>query len=197
MRFCKKILSVYLCCDDKARVTCMITVFNISVNVQMTTLFFTFWINLCGIFLHPLYVSVVNMDVNASDKHIVMSVKIFTDDLETVLHNKYGIEGWIGTPNEHGDGRRLVREYVNERFSITVNRNEKLALSTDSIAIVEDATWFYMKGISSQPIRFVEIDNRLLTDFFSKQTNLVIIGTGGEEKGYKLDRKKHKIELSL
>ena len=146
---------------------------------------------------HPLYVSVTNMDIDASNGNITMSVKIFTEDLETVLHNKYGIDGWLGTPSEHRDGRRLVGAYLNERFSITVNQGEKLTLSTDSITIVEDATWFYMKGVSPKTIRYLEINNRLLTDFFDKQVNLTIIGMPGGERGYKLDKKKYKIELSL
>ena len=160
-------------------------------------LFFTVWLNFCSIFVHPLYVSITNMDIDARKGSVVLSISIFTDDLETILHNKYNVDGWIGTPGEHRDGRRLIREYVNERFSIVVNNDEKLDLATDSMTIVEDAMWFYMKGTSKKTIRRMEIDNRLLTDFFSRQTNLVIINTGRDEIGRKLDRKNHKIELSL
>ena len=158
---------------------------------------FILWINFCSILVHPLYFSVINMDVDATEKRIAMSIRIFTEDLETILHNKYNIEGWIGTPHEHRESRRLLREYVNERFTAEVNHSEKIGLTVDSMVIVEDVMWFYMKGAARQTIRYMKIDNRLLTDFFEKQTNLVIINTGREEKGYRLDRKKHKIELSL
>ena len=58
--------------------------------------------------------------------------------------------------------------------------------------------WFYMKGVAKQKISRIEIDNRLLTDFFFKQNNLIIISIlGKNEKGHKLDRKNHKIELFL
>jgi hypothetical protein len=149
------------------------------------------------VFAHPLYVSVTNMDIDVQRGNIVLSIRIFTDDLETILHNKYNVDGWIGTPNEHRDSRRLLREYVDERFSIVVNSGKKLVLATDSMAIMEDAMWFYMKGTANKVIWNMEINNSLLTDFFAKQTNLVIIGIGRNEKGYKLDRKTHKIELSL
>ena len=160
-------------------------------------LFLAAWLNFCSIFAHPLYVSITNMDVDAQKGNIVLSIRIFTDDLETILHNKYNVHSWIGTQSEHSDSRRLLREYVNERFSIVVNDGEKLDLATDSISIVEDAMWFYLKGTSKKAIRRMEIDNRLLTDFFAKQTNLVIINTGRNEIGRSLDRKKHIIELSL
>ena len=160
--------------------------------------FLTVWFNFYSILLmHPVYVSVTNMDVDAQKGSIVMSVRIFTDDLETILHNKYNVDGWIGTSHEHRDCRRLLREYVNERFYVIVNNGEKLSLLTDSITIVEDATWFYMKGTSKKNIRRVEINNRLLTDFFAKQTNLVMIGTGREVKPFKLDRKNYTIDLSF
>ena len=161
-------------------------------------LLFTVWINFCGSFLaHPVYVSMTNMDIDSQKGDIVLSIRIFTDDLETILHNKYNVHSWIGTPNEHRDSRRLLGEYIHERFSVAVNNGKKLDLQTDSITIADDCMWFYMKGTAQQTIRHVEIDNRLLTDFFSSQTNLVIIGTGRKENGYKLNRKTHKIELSL
>ena len=163
-------------------------------------LFLAVWLNFCSTFLvHPVYVSVTNMDIDTHRGSIVLSIRIFTDDLETVLHNKYNVDGWIGTPAEHRDCRRLLREYVNERFSIVANNGEKLHLITDSMTINDDAMWFYMKGEAKQAIRRMEIDNRLLTDFFSNQKNLVMISTGQNERdrGFSLDRKKYKIELSL
>jgi hypothetical protein len=163
-------------------------------------LFFTVWLNFCGIlFAHPMYWSVTNIDVDAQRGNVLLSIRIFTDDLETILHNKYNVDGWIGTPKEHRDGRRLLVEYMNERFSVSVNNGEILGLVTDSLAIIEDRMWFYMKGTARKTIRQVEIDNRLLTDFFSNQKNLMIISTerNEREKGYYLNRKNHKVELSL
>ena len=167
------------------------------------SLFFAVWFNVCSIFfVHPSYVSISDMYVDAQRGSVYLKIRMFTDDLETILHNKYNVDGWIGTPKEHSDSRRLLKEYVNERFSVTVNNGEKMKLVTDSMIISneEEATmWFYMKGIAKKSIRQIEIDNRLLTDFFSNQKNLVIISTGRNEreKGFKLDRKNHKIELSL
>jgi len=164
-------------------------------------LFFTVWINFCSTFFaHPMYFSYTNMDIDAQGGCVLLSVRLFADDMETVLHNKYNIEGWIGTKAEHRDGRRLLREYLNERFSITVNNSEKIELVADSMTIVKDdetVFCFYMKGVARQSISRMEIDNRLLTDFFEKQSNLMIISTGRNEKAYKLNRKNHIIELSL
>ena len=162
-------------------------------------LFFTVWINFCcTFFAHPFYVSITNMDIDRQRGNIELSIRMFTDDLETILHHKYNVDGWIGTPAEHRDGRRLLREYVNERFSLLVNNGEKIDLITDSMTINDDSMWFYLRGATHQTIRRIEIDNRLLTDFFSGQTNMVMVGIiGNEVKYYKLDRKKFKIELSL
>jgi len=134
------------------------------------------------------------MDIDSQKGNVILSIRIFTDDLETILHNKYNVDGWIGTPKEHRDSRQLLREYIHERFSIAVNNGKKIDLQTDSISIVEDCMWFYMKGTVQQTIRQVEIDNRLLTDFFAKQKNLMIINN---KIGRELNRKTHKIELSL
>jgi len=137
------------------------------------------------------------MDIDAQKGNITLSLWIFTDDLETILHNKYNVDGWIGTPKEHRDCRKLLLEYLNERFSITVNNGEKINLVTDSMTINDDMMWFYMKGTAERSINRIEVDNRVLTDLFSNQNNLVIVNTGKNETGRKLDRKTYKFELSL
>ena len=158
-------------------------------------LFFTVWIHFCSSFwAHPFYVSFTNIDLDAQKGNVFLSIRIFTDGLETILHNKYNVDGWIGTPKEHRDSRRLLREYIHERFSIAVNNGKKLDLQTDSISIVEDCMWFYMKSATQQTIRQLEIENRLLTDFFANQKNMVIINN---KIGRELNRKNPKIELSL
>ena len=164
------------------------------------SIFFIVWLNFYSILgLHPIYVSMTTMDIDAQNGNVELAIRMFTEDLETVLHNKYNIHSWIGTSGEHGDSRRLLGEYVNERFSIVINNGEKIGLVTDSIAIVGDMLCFYMTGVAKETIRHVEISNRLLTDFFSKQSNLMIIGTGREEMDitHKLDIRNYKVELSL
>ena len=173
-------------------------------------LFLTVWISIGSIincqlstlnsqlYSHPVYVSTTTMDIDAQKRNIDIFIRIFTDDLEIILHHKYDVDGWLGTPAEHSDSRRLLKEYVNERFSIAVNNGEKIVLSTDSISIDNDMMCFFMKGVSKQTIKQIEVNNRLLTDFFEKQSNLVLIGiTGQGDKGYILNRKNSTIMLSL
>jgi len=138
------------------------------------------------------------VEIDTKGGGIALHIQIFTDDLETILHNKYNVHSWMGTSGEHPDSRRLLREYVNERFSVAVNNGEKLELVTDSMTIHEDnMMWFYMKSTIPKTIRHIEIDNRLLTDFFSGQNNLMIVAFEREEKTYRLNRNNHKIALSL
>jgi len=157
-------------------------------------LFLTIWLS---IFSHPHHVTVTNMDIDAEKGSIAMSIKIFTYDLETVLHNKYNVDGWIGMSNEHPNARQLMKEYVNERFSVSVNNGAKIELVTDSLTIVADAVFFHMKGEVNETISRVVVDNRLLIEFFSAQNNLVIINNGTRDFAYSLNRRNHNIELSL
>jgi hypothetical protein len=155
-----------------------------------------FWLH-CSVLFHPVYVSVANMDIDASGGGIALSLKVFTDDMETVLHNKYHIDGWIGTPREHRDSRRLIGEYLAERLTIETNRKEKILMRIDSMSVREEALWIYMNGKSGETIRHLTVENKVLTDFFRQQTNLVIIGTGRKEEGYSLNRNHYKIDVSL
>ncbi|MDR3094451.1 MAG: hypothetical protein LBU62_07440 [Bacteroidales bacterium] len=161
------------------------------------TLFLAVWLNVCSALFHPVYVSVCNVDIDASRSVVTLSLKVFTDDMETMLHNKYNINGWIGTPKEHRNSRRLIGEYIAERLSVEVNRRNRLVLQTDSMIVSEGALWIYMTGKSAGAIQHIAVENRVLTDFFRQQTNLVIIGIGKREEGYSLNRNNCKLELAL
>ncbi|MDR1672284.1 MAG: hypothetical protein LBS09_02290 [Bacteroidales bacterium] len=126
-----------------------------------------------------------------------MSLRMFADDAETVLHNKYGIDGWIGVQGEHRDARRLLCAYLDEKLTVEANHREKVVLTVDSIVVHEEALWVYMQGRTEDIIRHVTVQQRVLTDFFRTQSNLVIISTGKKEEGYKLDKGKDKIELTI
>ena len=164
-------------------------------------LFFALWINIfspSGLSSHPPLVSITTMDIDAQKRNIELYIRICTEDLEMILHHKYNVEGWIGTPAEHRDSRRLLEEYVNERFTVTVNNSEKITLTTDSMTIDNTMMCFYMRGASKQTIKQIEVNNRLLTDFFAKQKNLVLVGIAGRgDKGYNLNRNNSTIMLSL
>jgi hypothetical protein len=137
------------------------------------------------------------MDIDAAENRIALSLKVFADDMETMLHNKYGIHGGIGTDREHRDAKRLLMEYLGERLTIEINHREKMTLRMDSMAIHEEAIWLYMQGKSSATMQYVTVHNRVLTDFFRTQSNLVMVSTGRKEEGYKLDKEKDKIELTI
>jgi len=162
------------------------------VNTQLTTL------SPSGLSAHPQLVSITTMDIDSQNKNIKLYIRICIEELEIILHHKYNIDGWIGTSAEHRDSRKLLEEYVNERFTISVNNDEKMLLTTDSIAIDDVMMCFYMRGAAKQTIIQIEVNNRLLTDFFEKQMNLVLIGIAGRtDQGYVLNRQNSTIMLSL
>jgi hypothetical protein len=54
-----------------------------------------------------------------------------------------------------------------------------------------------MSGKASANLRTLTVENRVLTDFFRTQTNLVIVAAGGAEKGFRLTRDDYKMQITL
>ncbi len=58
--------------------------------------------------LHPLYVSVIEIDHNAKDKTVEISVRIFTDDLEATLRKYTTARVDLTAPGHKPAMERLV-----------------------------------------------------------------------------------------
>ena len=146
--------------------------------------------------MHHLHISVTDMKVDAQKGTVEMSIRMYAVDLETMLHNKYNIHERLEEPSRF---RAMLEEYVNERFSIVVNNDERVGLVVDSITMVEEMVWFHIRGAAKRPIEHIEINNRLLTEYFSSQSNLMIISATNNERDrtFRLDRRNFKVEFAL
>ena len=72
--------------------------------------------------MHPFYVSVAEIEHNATTKTLEISCKIFTDDFENTLRaaNKHIVIDLINPPDKSVMDR-IVNAYVQKNFKLIVN----------------------------------------------------------------------------
>src|SRR5437868_15376387 len=71
--------------------------------------------------LHPIYVSVTEIEYNAKDKTLEISCRIFTNDLETTLKKDYkGLVDLIN-PKDKSAMNKLVDGYIQKHLAINVD----------------------------------------------------------------------------
>ena len=144
---------------------------------------------------HPVHVSVTSMEYNKGEKIFLVSFKVFTDDFETIVERKYGVDMKLGKKDELKNANEYFSRYFRESFSFMVNGEELkepvfLEKKMDDIAI-----WLYYRYPISGNVERVDIKNIIMLDIFRDQSNLLIFKYNDFEKGFIFDRGKVKIQF--
>lgn len=136
--------------------------------------------------VHPLYVSVSEINYNATDKNLEISCKIFTDDFEktlTTLHNK---KVDLFNPKDKAETDRQVSDYVRKRLVIKLDGKD-VALEFVGFERENDAIWSYFQSAVPATPKRVEISNSILYEAYDRQLNLMHVSVGGTRKSIRLN----------
>ncbi len=137
--------------------------------------------------LHKFYVSLVQMDYNEKNSSLEITMKIFTDDLENALKAKSGLLLKLGTPGELSETDSVLSEYISENFNLFLNGKELkyqyLGKETEL-----DVTWCYLEVTGIGTIEKIGITDKMLTEMFENQSNLIKIKYRNKESAALLNR---------
>jgi hypothetical protein len=144
--------------------------------------------------LHPLHVSVVEVNHNAADKTLEISCKLFTDDFETALATIYKTKTDLINPKDIKAMDKLVSDYINTHLSIKAD-GKPVVLSYLGFERENDVVYGYLEVEKMPSVKKIEITNKLMYDMFTDQINMMHVIVGGNRKSYKLDYPKSQAEF--
>ncbi len=139
-----------------------------------------------GMFLHPVYVSVTNINVDVNNKKIDYSIKLFQDDLSALIYHYYAINLTFDEEKDLTEKQyQVINEYITTTFNIKVNNKPISKLKFQKKELNEGGIWLFYSGTwKDKEIKDITIKNQLMIDFFFDQNNMVILGVNGKENGY-------------
>jgi hypothetical protein len=140
--------------------------------------------------LHPFYISMTDINHNASNKTLEISVRIFADDFENTLRKKCNCKVELTKPTDKAAMEKLVSGYITSRLNLKVD-GQPVALQFAGFSEEDGSIWnfFEVKNVGS--IRKLELFNNLLHDYSEQQVNMVHIKANGKQKTEKLDHPKN------
>lgn len=156
----------------------------------------TVWL-LCSSWLHPVHVSVTNLDLDPARGKVELSVKIFADDFQDLILHKYGVQLRIIEQEDPGDKISAVNEYIQEALQLVFNGEETADLQFVDAELNEEAIWLFYKYEHHGKIRKVDIVNRVMLEKFNDQTNLMIVTFNEKQNGYRLDNKTTELSFNI
>ncbi len=125
---------------------------------------------------HPVHVSYTNVEYDKQTKEFKMLFKIFVDDFDKILQQKYGVNLELQAGKKKAGYQEYVSKYLSEHFKIFAGNKEitKNKLKFSHSEIREKAIWLYYNCKYNGKSAKFEIWNSLMTDLYRDQTNLLI-----------------------
>lgn len=142
------------------------------------------------LFLHPIHLSVSEINYSEKDKALQITSRIFIDDLEASIRKKLNqLELDILKPNAGQTTDQLVSTYINDHFKVKLDSKlQKLHYLGHEI---EDAAIIcYIEIEKVKKFKTIEVFNSIIQETHEDQSNLVHVTYKGPVKSLRLVRDK-------
>jgi hypothetical protein len=136
--------------------------------------------------LHPYYISVVEINHNATDKTLEISCKIFTNDFETTLEKNYKTKVDLVNPTDKGAIDKLIADYIKKHLSLRVD-GKPANFSYVGFEKEDEAVYSFFQVDHITSVSKMDVTNSILHDFSDQQINIIHCIVGGKRQSTKLD----------
>lgn len=148
--------------------------------------------------VHKFYVSVTNVNYSEKDKAIQITSRIFIDDFEKLLLERYDIVAKLAAANESQIADELIEKYLRAKLVVEIDGK---TVSYDFIGKKYDTDvmicYIEIPKIDLAKIQSIQIENEILTDLFDEQQNVVHFKIDGRKKSFVLVKSDTKGMLNL
>lgn len=139
-------------------------------------------------YLHPIHVSVTEIEYDEADGSLEIMMRVFIDDLELSLRNSLNQPGLdILNPPKGVKLDDLVRDYLTKHFKISLDKKIQ-KISYLGHEREGEALIFYIEGKDVQKWRTIGIHNDIIMATYDDQSNLVHVYIGDKVKSLRLTR---------
>jgi hypothetical protein len=139
-----------------------------------------------AVLMHPLHVSVTEINHNETDKTLELSCKLFTDDFERILTQLYKTKVDLINPPDRPAMEKLVNDFILTHFSVKTD-GKPVKLNYLGYEKDNDAIYSYFQADDIKTVKKLEVTSSVMYDLFTDQINLLHVTVGGKRKSYKLD----------
>jgi hypothetical protein len=149
-----------------------------------------------GVSVHAFHTSLTEIQFNTKEKSLEISIRMFTDDLETTLTKfNNGQKIIIGGKNDNSDA--ILNKYIQQHFAIISPQKQKKLLNVLGKEMEGEATWVYVEIPNSQDFKGHILYNSIMQEVFDDQTNLVNFIALGNKKTYMFNNKTKSAEIDI
>ena len=137
--------------------------------------------------VHKFYLSVSQLSYSQKDQAIQMTCRVFIDDFNAVLKERYAITALLGTEEPAPMAEKFAQEYIEKKVQFIVD-DQPLDIQLLGYKKDNDVLIYFLeaKTTSFLQAKKFEVRHSLLTDLFEDQQNVVHTKFRGVKKSFLL-----------
>lgn len=144
--------------------------------------------------VHPFFISMTEINHNASGKSLEASVRIFTDDFEQTLRKNCNCRIELFNPTNKEALNKTVSIYIKNHLQVKID-GQPAELQFVGYQQEEASTWTYFEVKNVASVKKIAVTNSLLYDYKEEQINMVHIKANGKERSDKVDYPEKNLEF--
>ena len=121
---------------------------------------------------HKFYTSLAQVEYNAGEKTVEVTLRVFADDLERALTRRAGREVSLERTQDAG---RLVLAYLRDTFEIRGRGGETKALKWVGMELRAGVAWLYVEAEMPEGLAGARLRDHVLFELFRGQVNTVSV----------------------
>ncbi len=139
--------------------------------------------------IHKYYISVTQVDYVSSQQAVQIITRVFIDDFEALLRERYDGSITLMTDNEAQTTDPYIKQYLSEKLKIKIN-GKPAKFTFIGKDYDTDIMRCYLEIENVSKITSIEITNRILFDKFENQQNIIKTKINDKQKSFILMKQK-------
>jgi hypothetical protein len=141
-----------------------------------------------ALMIHPIHVSITNMEYFPEKQEIEFTTKIFKDDFQLLFIHLKELNIDFNNVDSIKKYQKEIDNYISYHVEIEINQ-KKQNLELSGFKLNDEAIWLSYNLKIKNEIRSIKIINTLLLDLYFDQKNLLIFKFEDQEYAYQFNYK--------
>jgi hypothetical protein len=141
-------------------------------------------------------VSTTKIEYVKEQKTMQIITKIFIDDVEDVLQQRYDPTLSLASDKETEDGNAFLKQYILQKFKLSIN-GKPVTMQYIGKEYESDIVKVYLEVTGVDKLISLEVENLILLDMFEEQQNIVHLKTTEKRRSIVLDNDRPKGVLNF
>ena len=146
--------------------------------------------------LHPLHLTTVEINHNATDKTLEITCKTFWDDFESILSKVNGSKVDLVAGKDTVGNNKKIFEYIKSHLQIAID-GKPVQMSLLGYEKEDVVVYSFLQVDNVSSVKKVAIVNTMMHDMFDDQVEIIHMIVNGNRKSTKLDYPAKNAEFSF